>query len=430
MERGARFRYEQWAFDPGSGVLTCAYSLDEHRFTERITFQEGADLGPAGAAAARLVFLLAGISYYKTLAPPVIDLGDTALTSTEAAFLRSFYLDGLAEFSVTTGVALDDLTFAYAERTADPVPVPTGGGPLVPFGGGIDSTVVVELTRRTHPDLALFINSRGGRRFAAIEEGAAITGLPVLRTEQELDPQLLAPDARQRFLTGHVPVTGVLSSVAVLAAVLAGRPAVIMSNEWSASFGNTAGVNHQWSKSLAFERSFREVLAESLTGFTYFSALRPYSELWVARQFSALERYHLAFRSCNKAFTIDPAQRREQWCGECDKCCFIDLILAPFVDRTRLEQIFDGHEPLARADLEPRFRSLLGDPAYAKPFECVGDEGECRTAVVAAAGRADRIGTDLLQRLARDLQDAPDLATMLAPLGQHFIPPDHAALLG
>ena len=42
-----------------------------------------------------------------------------------------------------------------------------------------------------------------------------------------------------------------------MAAVLDGRDAVVMSNEWSSSVGNldVGGriVNHQWSKSLAFE---------------------------------------------------------------------------------------------------------------------------------------------------------------------------------
>ena len=38
---------------------------------------------PAAQAAARIVYLLAGVSYYKTAAPPVIDLGDTALTGRE-----------------------------------------------------------------------------------------------------------------------------------------------------------------------------------------------------------------------------------------------------------------------------------------------------------------------------------------------------------
>ena len=88
-------------------------------------------------------------------------------------------------------------------------------------------------------------------------------------------------------------------------------------------------------------------------GFAYFSALRPFSELWVARRFAALTQYHDTFRSCNRAFHIDKSLRLDHWCGRCDKCCFIDLILAPFVPAADLERIFGGHEPLADSDMAP-----------------------------------------------------------------------------
>jgi hypothetical protein len=52
-------------------------------------------------------------------------------------------------------------------------------------------------------------------------------------------------------------VTGILSAIAVLAAVLEDRDAVVMSNEWSASVPTLEydgrPVNHQFSKSAAFE---------------------------------------------------------------------------------------------------------------------------------------------------------------------------------
>ena len=49
------------------------------------------------------------MSYYKTAAPPVIDLGQTPVTSTERAFLRCFYLDGLGEFAYRNGLDLSGL---------------------------------------------------------------------------------------------------------------------------------------------------------------------------------------------------------------------------------------------------------------------------------------------------------------------------------
>lgn len=433
VQRGQRFRYEGFAVDPGQGELRCTYSLDDRTFTERFVLAAGpAWETPAAQAAARLVFLLTGVSYYKTGAPPVVDLGEHAVTDLERDFLRTFYLDGLGEFAYRNGLDLSDLV-VHGPSLPDHEPVAyvpeVPGRPLVPFGGGIDSVVVVEHTKTRFDDVALFVASRLGDVFEAIELPAATTGLPVLRAGREIDEQVLR-STELGFLNGHVPVTGIISALAVLAAVLDGRDSVVMSNEWSASSGTVEvdgrSVNHQYSKSWGFEQDFRAVLAANLSGLEWFSALRPYSELWVAERFAQLEQYHLSFRSCNRAFTIDPAKRLDHWCGVCDKCVFIDLVLAPYVDASKLREVFDGTEPLDRPELAERFRGLLGDDLVNKPFECVGEVTECRAAVQLAAARPDRSGTALLQELRAEVEDQ-DTSRFLRPMGPHAIPAAHAA---
>jgi len=424
LSRGRVFRYEGWAADAERGILTCRYSVDGREFAERVRLVPGPRWDTdAAQAAARLVFLLAGVSYYKTAAPPVIDLGPTALTEAELAFLRDFYLQGLGEFAYRNNLDLSGLRIearlADAPQTAEPAADRQRA--LVPFGGGIDSIVTVERVRQ-RADAALFVVSRPDDRFAAIEQPAAVTGLPVVRAEREIDPLLLR-SAELGFLNGHVPVTGILSAIAVLAAVLGDRDAVIMSNEWSASVPTLQyqgrPVNHQYSKSADFEAAFRGVLNGNPQ---YFSWLRDRTELWVGREFAALEQYHGSFRSCNKAFYAERARRLDHWCGECDKCCFIDLILAPFMPAEALRRIFTpSGEPLDDPELAPKFRALVG--AGAKPFECVGEVSECRAAVLLAARRADRTGCLLLQDLAvqvaswPDAPSAADAAAMLAPTG-------------
>ncbi len=431
---GRVFRYGSFTTDPDGGLLTCRYWLDGREFTECVTLPPGPRWRTEAArAAARLVFLLAGVSYYKTAAPPVIELGDTAVSEAELAFLREFYLQGLGEFAHRNAL---DLTSLRIEGRLAPTHAPVGSGAgsgrpaLVPFGGGIDSIVVVERVRRL-ADTALFIVNRPADRFAAIEAPAAVTGLPVVRAEREIDPQLLR-SAELGFLNGHVPVTGILSAIAVLAAVLEDRDAVVMSNEWSASIPTLEyqglPVNHQFSKSDVFEASFRGVLAGGGPRLPeYFSWLRDRTELWVGQEFAALEQYHGSFRSCNKAFYSDRARRLEHWCGQCDKCCFIDLILAPFMPAAALRRIFAvTGEPLDDPALAGKFRALLG--AGAKPFEGVGEDNECRAAVQLAAARADRASSVLLQELALEVAswpDAPSAAAavaMLAPVGENFIP--------
>ena len=456
--RGAVFRYEGFATDPERGLLTCHYSLDGRQFAERVSLAPGPGwTTPAAQAAARLVFLLAGVSYYKTAAPPVIDLGDSVLTGPERAFLREFYLSGLGEYAYRNGLDLSGLRFAGGRPadsgTADPltrpdsapgpdraaapaVPPPATAGlrPLIPFGGGIDSIVTVEGIRERTADIALFVVSRPGDRFDAIERPAAVSGLPVVRAGREIDPQLLR-SAELGFLNGHVPVTGIISAIAVLAAALSDRDAVVMSNEWSASVPTLEHdgrpVNHQWSKSAAFEAGFRALLRADPEGLPdYFSALRDRSELWVGERFARLTQYHPTFRSCNRAFHIDTARRLGHWCGQCDKCCFIDLILAPFMTAAQLRAVFaadgGGGEPLDDRALRPKFETLLGSGT--KPFECVGEVNECRAALILAARRPDRAGTVLLHELAADVSGRPDAPTeaeteaMRHPVGMSFVP--------
>jgi hypothetical protein len=214
--------------------------------------------------------------------------------------------------------------------------------------------------------------------------------------------------------------------------VLTDRTAVVMSNEWSASVPTLEhdgrAVNHQWSKSAAFEASFRALLQADPVGLPdYFSALRDRTELWVAERFAALTQYHSTFRSCNRAFHLDQQKRLDHWCGQCDKCCFIDLILAPFMSAEQLKKVFThGSEPLENSELKPKFQTLLG--AGTKPFECVGEVNECRAAVVLAAARPDRAAGTLLQELAAEVTGRPDAPTeaeieaMGHPVGASFVP--------
>ncbi len=436
------FRYDGFEIDAERGRLTGHYSIDSWQFQEVITVTSAGDWSrPAVLAAARWLYLLAGVSYYKAAAPPVIDFGALALTDTEREVLRLYYVEGLGEYAYRNGLDLRGLELRAATRAPERVALlAPSGRPLIPFGGGIDSIVTVEQVRPRADDPALFVVSMGGERFEAIEGAAAVAGLPIVRAEREIDPKIR--EARRlgmNFRNGHVPVTAIISAIAVLAAVLDDRDAVVMSNEWSASVGNVVvdglAINHQFSKGFAFEEAFASVLAESFGDqFAYFSFLRPFTELWVAREFAFLTQYHRTFRSCNRAFHIDRTLRLDHWCGVCDKCCFIDLILAPFLEVGQLQAIFAGREPLANPELVEQFATLVGASPNLKPFECVGDEHECRIAARAAATRVDRADEPMLQALAvaAEAVDHPAKATgeavaaLLRPVGPHHVPERYA----
>jgi UDP-N-acetyl-alpha-D-muramoyl-L-alanyl-L-glutamate epimerase len=432
-QRADRFVYDGVTVNAELGEVRCTYSTGGHTFTERFVFGPGGDWDdPAVGAAVRLLNLVAGVSYYKTTAAPVIDLGPLASSPDERSFLTRYYVHGLGEFAYRNGIDLSDLTIVGPDDGGAPVRdyVPDEGRPLIPFGGGIDSIVTATALRSGSDDAALCIVHPPGDRFAAIEDAAAVTGMPITRISRQIDPQVRR-STELGFLNGHVPVTAVITAAALVAAVLDRRDAVVLSNEWSASVPTLmhAGrpVNHQWSKGVEFEQDFAHRVAASLgPRVSVFSYLRSRSELWVAQQFARLGEFHGVFRSCNRAFHQDPAQRLDHWCGTCDKCCFIDLILAPFMGAAELRAVFGGREPLDDGLLHDRFSTLLGLSPDAKPFECVGDVDESRAALVLAAARSDRKDTVLLQSLRAGLSDTPDPAPLLAPLGPHYIPDRYA----
>ena len=192
-----------------------------------------------------------------------------------------------------------------------------------------------------------------------------------------------------------------------LASALSGIPNVALSNENSANESTVMGsyVNHQYSKSLEFEDDFR---AYCVGAFNYFSFLRPLSELQIAMLFSRFTAYHDVFRSCNVG------SKQDIWCGHCAKCLFAYIILSPFIEPSRLNQIF-GKSMLDDISLEHEFRQLIGE-AETKPFECVGIVSEVHQALSMAVARWYPTSRPAILNDFKDLNAPKDLSDLL-PIG-------------
>ncbi|MDE3223678.1 MAG: hypothetical protein KGL79_09610 [Acidobacteriota bacterium] len=424
-ERADRFTYLGLEIEGSS--LVGHYRLDDLEFRERVDFDHVASLeGAATRAVATLWYVIAGLSYYKAGAAREVDFAETALGPRALAFVQAAYLDGLGEYAYRNDLDLTDLTFvgsALGTAHAPPHEPLDRQRVLVPFGGGIDSVVTTE---SLNPALerALFVVSPASGRFGPLEETAAVTSLEIVRARRTLDPMITA--AKDGFFQGHVPVTAMVTLLASVAAVATGRGGVVMSNEHSASVDNVQwrgrGVNHQWSKSFAAEVALGQAVGEQLgEALRVASFLRDRSELWVASVFAQLPQYHHVFRSCNRAFRQDVARRATQWCGECDKCLFINLVLAPFLSRAALRDVFQS-EPLADHALASALETLVGLGLDHKPFECVGDPGECASALSIVAARDEWRDVPHLREIASRLAPTPPLNVLLAPLGESRVP--------
>ncbi|MBO9663781.1 UDP-N-acetyl-alpha-D-muramoyl-L-alanyl-L-glutamate epimerase [Dokdonella sp.] len=418
--------------DYADGVAALAYAFDDGpELVERIVFPDAPALPPERAAAFEaaldLLHWIAGVSYYKAGVPGRIEVESATLDASSAAFLDALYLHGLGEFAYHNKLDLRGrIRFPgrreSEERTASlRLPPRT----LVPIGGGKDSLVSVEILKAAGADAtAVWVGNS-----PLIAACAERTGLPTLNIRRELSPLLFDYNKAGAY-NGHIPVTAINSAILVAAAVLYGYDAIAFSNERSASSATLEydgqPVNHQWSKGWEFERSFGErVHACVAADLHYYSLLRPLSELAVAERFARNTRYDESFSSCNRNFRILGAKPAERWCGQCPKCHFVFLALAPFMPKPRLLAIF-GRNLLDDAALAPGFDALIEYRDH-KPFECVGEGVESRAAFAALAARAEWREDALVARFVDEVApqlDAHGLALddLLAPSGEHRIP--------
>jgi hypothetical protein len=426
-----RFRFLNHHYDPATGEAVLGYAFDDgEAIFERLRFPfrpwpADASRQAAFTRALGLLHLVAGVSYYKTCVPRSMDTGDHSVDPPLAEFLTGLYTQGLAEF------AWQNMLDIHA-RVKFQV---NGSGPgetldldlperaLVAMGGGKDSLVSLETMRAA----GLEIQPVCVGISELIADTVRSAGLPLIAIERTLSP-VLAKMNEAGALNGHVPVTAINSAILVCAAILYGYRWVVFSNESSASEATLSDeqgrpVNHQYSKSLEFERALRSQIAARISpGIEYFSLLRPLNELAIAQRFAGMTQYHEVFSSCNRNFHLDGSRIPGRWCGQCPKCRFTALALAPHLAPDRLQAIM-GVDMLGQPGQEEGFRALcrLG---VEKPFECVGGVNESRAAMVALGGRPEWASKQVVRELAAELRerDVADLETVLAARGEHCIP--------
>ncbi|NLH51353.1 MAG: hypothetical protein GX459_00740 [Bacteroidales bacterium] len=329
------------------------------------------------------------ISYWKAACSPRLIIQPAGLTNEQIQWWKKLYFNGLGEFFYVNGLATTEKDFMQMECEAgapyfSPEALPaTENQYLVPIGGGKDSAVTLELLKnegsRTVP---LILNPRKAtldtlRVGGFDEEGSVII-------QRAIDPVLLELNEKG-FLNGHTPFSAMLAFYTLLSARLTGINNIALSNESSANESTVSGshVNHQYSKSYAFEKDFRQYVSTYIgEGYRYFSFLRPLHEVQIAKIFSKLTDYHPIFRSCNAGSKTD------SWCGACAKCLFAWIILEPFTGKPILKDIF-GKDLMEDPSLLPYLEELSGQKPT-KPFECVGTVSEVNASLKAILKRRNR----------------------------------------
>ena len=317
------------------------------------------------------------ISYWKIACPKQVIVKPFALDEEQVKWWKKLYFNGLGEFFYVNGIQTSinefmTLTSFRAERSVvekSHLKEQT----LIPVGGGKDSVVTLELLKNCIPAIPLIINPRGATNNCVAAAGYTEEQTAIIK--RTLDPTMLKMNA-EGYLNGHTPFSAMLAFYTVLLGFATKSKYIALSNESSANEPTVPDteINHQYSKSVAFENDFRHYVKKYIdTDIQYFSFLRPLNELQIAKFFSRAKDYHKVFRSCNAGSKTD------SWCGKCPKCLFTWLALSPFLKRSELTDIF-GKDLLKDNDLRHTLDQLDGS-VEVKPFECVGTVGEVRACV-------------------------------------------------
>ncbi len=323
------------------------------------------------------------ISYWKTACPPKIIIKPHKLSEEQAEWWKNLYYKGMGEFFFMNNIAVgyDDFVNIYNHENSSERTLLShmnfSDGLIIPVGGGKDSVVTLELLKDHKPVvIPMVVNHRRATRQTIECAGFDLSNVLVIN--RKLDQTMLDLNDKG-YLNGHTPFSALLAFISLLACAGTKTWYVALSNESSASEATIPGtdINHQYSKSYEFEKSFRDYVMKFICPeIEYFSFLRPLNELQIAGLFARYQKYHKVFKSCNVG------SKSDIWCCNCSKCLFVFIILAPFLEPGKLFDIF-GENLFDKLDLKKYFDELTGISEY-KPFECVGTIEEVNIALCLA----------------------------------------------
>ena len=410
-------------------------------FEERVVWPETNANLSTQPALLNLMAAILGVSYYKAAASSDITV-EVPLGPAARAAVTACYTEGLGEFLFRNALPYPPkLNWHWNDGSPAPASSqPASTHAIMAFGGGKDSHAAMALMNEAglpYEPVSIILDTKVGDRLAHM------IGEPLTFIHRHISPEIIALARAKQGYNGHVPITAINSLILTAYATMQGSGAVIFANERGASkptiMHHGHAINHQYSKSIAFEGLMRAALAECVgENPQWFSLLRPYSELWIARLVATKAKpAHDKFTSCNRNFIFAGTKvlaDGERWCGTCPKCVFTAAIFAPHCDAPEMDTIF-GKDILNNETNVQMARDLcgLGDM---KPWECVGDVEDTAAALAMLAEHPAWQNKAVVKALAPDLNERYNLEALRARFtsemetkGPHYVPMPWAALV-
>ena len=432
----SKFIYENIRLDDNRQLISFDYTIetesDAYSLTETLKMPDSLPDNSTVDRVLRALHIALGISYYKTFLPATIDHA-YSMTSAEADFWNNVFKNGLGEFLYKNGFNSDKLA-KFSEQTGTIKPdvdddIRWQETALLGIGGGKDSIVAGELLKKLAILTTGFVLATGENKGQA-QAVADTMQIEMLGIERRIDPQLLELNKLQSAYNGHVPISLIFALVGCLSAVMKGSKYVVVANESSASIPQVehdgTPVNHQWSKSLEFEKSFQNFVHSNISeNLDYFSLIRPLTSIAVAKLFAQYPNYFEVFTSDNSLFKIDSGERdHPRWSHESPKSLSSYILLSPWMSDEDVHKTF-GYEFLDDFNLNNLFLGLLGK-TETPILDCVGTPSELRLCLSMLFKNARFVESALMKTsknegLIMENYEEP-LKSALSPSEDHAIP--------
>lgn len=384
------FHFVEYGYNEAEKEAFFAYRYGAHTFRETMRF-ETVDEQYAVEVFDRalfLAFLTIGTSYYKSFPVKqlVFEMGE--LDQWQADFCTTVYQDGLGQYIYENNLTRADMAvFTPTVEVAKEAVAYDAKGIVCMQSGGKDSLLLADMLTQAKKPYTAWYMQQGNTHPGILDT----LGAPLHISHRAIDKKALARAAEHGAKNGHVPVTFIALSYALLQAVLTNANSVLTAighegEEPHAIIGDLA-VTHQWSKTWRAEKLFAEYVQRYISpDISVGSPLRSLSELEICELFAkhSWQRYRQQFSSCNVANYQQGANNADlEWCSDCPKCANSFLLFAPFVPKGELLETFGG-SLFEDPELHEDFKGLLGVGDAFKPFECVAEQDELRWAYAAA----------------------------------------------
>ena len=447
MREFSKFIFESYSFNEVSLKASFFYSFDDWTefFEEIIDFRSDTFSLDKNQLNNKVILnnflfnlhIALWISYYKLFPTKILEIKSWYLDDDQILFWKKFYRNGLWEFFIKNDIDfrelinfknswgiwdLEELNIKnnYIENSANFL----SWKDLLLWWGWKDSIVSYSILNKTPDKVFGGVNNFDLFVFWKIDNikknTAEIAEKEILLVKRQLSNNLFKLNEKW-YYNWHVPITWIIAFVSFVTSYLYWYSNIILSNEKSASEENTIWkdlkINHQYSKSLEFETDLNNYLNTYISKWIkYYSLLRWMYEYKIAEIFSKKwKKFFKSFSSCNRNFKIGKfpnlikdRQGGSLWCCECEKCCFVFLILSAHLKQKELIEIF-WENLFDNISLEKTFRELIWLENY-KPFECVWTYEESLLSAKKAINKnfnwviLENIKTDILKKCDKNIE--------------------------